>query len=259
MQDVAADALTPEEQRQWADDPSPRVREGLAQRGDLTQPVAEHLAHDRSVAVRRALAANSACPEAVLLTFLSDRTWAVRSEAATNTAATARVHEAALNDAPDDVGRNVAQLGDRLSEATVELILAHPAVALRADLAETTVDPNVLTRLASDPSPRVRASAAANAGTARFFRKKELLPVTAVLLEQLSQDPRSEVRSVAAKSSDLPTDLVRRLARDSSAVVRWWTLVHHPDDEVIARQLLDDSDPTNAAQAAANLKALSRS
>ncbi|GAB3470001.1 hypothetical protein AB1207_22410 [Kineococcus endophyticus] len=183
----------------------------------------------------------------------------MRNEAATNTAATARVHEAALNDAPNDVGRNVAQLGDRLSAATVQLILGHPAVVLRADLAETTVEPIVLMQLASDPSPRVRASAAANAGTARFFRKEALSPVTAALLEQLCQDPRSEVRSVVAKSSDLPTDLVRRLAQDSSAVVRWWTLVHHPDDEVIARQLLDDSDPTNAAQAAANLRALGRS
>ncbi|PRY15376.1 hypothetical protein [Kineococcus rhizosphaerae] len=208
------------------------------------------------MSVRRALAENTACPEAVLINLLADRNWDVRHAAATSTSATARVHQAAINDAPNDVGRNVAQLGDQLSEATIELIIGHPAVVLRADLAETTLDPVVLQRLSSDTSPRVRASAAANAGTARFFQKTTLLPVVDTVLEQLSQDSRSEVRAVVAESEDLPVEAVRRLAQDSSAVVRWWTLVHHAEDEVIARQLLDDSDPTNATQAAANLKSL---
>lgn len=201
------------------------IRARAAQDPSATEDQLAAYATDASKKVRASVAGNPATPLDVLRTLADDPRWEVRYDAAENR----RPHGVAVGlGSADPDTRGIAAMRDDLDAAAIERVLSDPHRHPRECLAGASSDPVVLARLARDPAPQVRASAAQN----------ELLDRAE--LEKLTSDPHASVRASAAITRRLSAATVTRLARDRSSHVRWWTLVSYPDRLDIAEFLLDD-------------------
>lgn len=197
------------------------------------------LAADRAVKVRAAVAGNPAISTQLLRVLADDVRWEVRFAAAENRGQHAA--EVALGATHVDTREIAAQRRD-LGSAEIETILRDPARQVRQRLAEATVDPNVLGRLARDDHPSVRASAVLN----------DHLSIADT--EMLAGDRIAQVRAAAVSSRRLQPDTLTNLAADRSAVVRWNVLIHHPERLDLVALIAEDDDELNAQQARLQLE-----
>lgn len=195
----------------------------------------------RMVSEQEVIAHDSGTPDEVLLELLGHKKWHVRWYAAQNSGASDKVRFAALASDERDSAIAVADLGDARYADLVEAILAHPARGFRERLAQTSHDPVIIRRLASDPDARVRGFAAMSSAC----------PTD--VLRELAHDRRAEARGGVAGRPDCPADLLRELAKDKSANIRWAVVALHPRNLEVAEMLRDDPDATVRNQARQHL------
>jgi len=230
-----------------ARDPSRNVRRVVAARPG-TPPVAlQALAADPDRGTREAVAANTATPSDVLISLLSDSDFAVRWCVVMNPAADLRVRRAMCASPDEDVRFVLAQLLGLPAEI-IELLARDPAKQVRESLAESTDDPAVLQALLNDSEPGVRGCAAGNKGT------------TAAQRRQLVRDPVARVRAavvhgVAIHGWDIPEEDLLLLARDRSALVRFWVAALPGSTRPVYRILAEDPAEEIATAARAWLMA----
>lgn len=229
-------SLTPDELGVAGRDPSARVRRTVAARPDLLDDVAAALASDPDRQVRELLAGNPACGADVLAALMDDPHWRVRWTAAQSPSPDPAVQEAGARSTRADVREALAARVDLAAEISTALA-ADPVTAVRAAIAGSTRDVELLARLASDPSWEVRGEVALSAA------------VTDDLLRILAADAHRRVRATVATQERTPRDVVLRLARDRSADVRWCVLLARPGDAELSDLLRDDPDAAVASQA----------
>ena len=166
------------------------------------------LATHRHTRVRAAVAGNPSTPRDVLTALADDRHHRPRFGVAENPAPAAVAVAMAAPQA--DVRVILAQRHD-LPEDVETALLADPDVRVAESLLSSTRRAELVTRAASSPDHRVRAAAA----------RSKACPTK--VLDQLSRDPRAEVRvCVVTHSSDrLTEEQVRLLSLDRSDVVRY--------------------------------------
>ncbi|MFJ9392585.1 hypothetical protein ACIRON_27450 [Nocardioides sp. NPDC101246] len=197
------------------------------------------LAADRAVKVRIALARNPAVSTEILRALVDDSRWEVRFTAAENRSQDAvRVALAATH---VDTREIAAQRCD-LAPAEIETILRDPARQVRQQLADATDDPEILSRLARDEHPYVRASAVLNDH------------MSTADTEMLAEDRIARVRGAAAASRRLRPATLTKLASDRSVDVRWNVLAHNPERLDLAALIAEDDDETNSGQARSQLE-----
>jgi hypothetical protein len=192
------------------------------------------LSTHRYAAVRQAVAENPATPRDVLEALVRDHNHRPRFGVADNQSSDAV--QVALSAEDAGVRMVLCQRLD-LPKAAYEQLRADPDAKVRAALATATDRLDLLLLLAEDEVPAVRAGVAMNDSC------------SSDLLERLSVDGISEVRAAVACGTRLGEAAFQRLARDRSAVVRWWLLQTNPDRQDLIALLVDDSDAMNAGAA----------
>jgi len=232
--------LSPQEQVRLASGPDPKVRRTIAERQDLTEAAARMLATDPRRSIRLAVAKNAFAPPDVLRDLSADASWDVRWAALQNRAADDAALLAAIDDS-DEALAPVGQRGDDLSARLLQRVFEATDPRGREQLAWATTSADVLIRLASDESQRVRRAVA------------ESPHADSSTIRRLARDARAEVRAAVAHRHELPAECLADFARDRSAHVRFNLLVAHCDNVALAKLLADDVDPTVRMQARAML------
>lgn len=178
-----------------------------------------------------ARAADPACTEEELVAFLSHRDRYTRWNAAQNSGASDAFRLVALAEGDKVVAEAVGSLGDALSPAVLEAVIAHPLRQARQGLGASARRRSTMERIASDPDPMVRASLASG------WR-----PVPDDLLRLLASDRSAKVRAAVVFRQDVPEDIARTLATDRSSMVRLEVLVSHAEALGIVQSFCDDRD-----------------
>jgi hypothetical protein len=218
--------------------PTPAERRAAEAAASSDVSVLRELSHHRFTAVREAVALNPATPFDVLTELAADRHHLPRYGVAGNEGP----HAVAVALAAEDPGVRVilAQRRD-LDSDTYDALVGDEHHEVRVALAERTDRIDLIERLAEDSHHDVRSVAA----------NSDVCPPA--LVGQLSQDRDNRVRAAVSSRPDLPEEVLQRLLADSSANVRWWLLVNHPDRRDIAEVLAEDTDEMNASQARTQL------
>mgnify|MGYP000007981842 CR=1 FL=1 len=89
-----------------------------------------------------------------------------------------------------------------------------------------------ITRMASDPNPKIRESAALS-----YHAPLEVY-------EALAQDSNEGVRTCLARNAQAPCDVLRTLSQDPSETVRAFVAVNYSVPEDAMERLREDSSPT---------------
>jgi hypothetical protein len=87
-------------------------------------------------------------------------------------------------------------------------------------------------RLATDPNPKIRESAALS-----YHAPTEVYA-------SLARDPIASVRACVARNEHAPCDLLRELSTDADETVRAWVAVNYFVPADVMERLADDSSPT---------------
>lgn len=189
--------------------------------------VLRELSTHRHAHVRAAVASNPATPKDVLETLVRDKHHLPRYAVAENPAPTAW---AVALGAQDHSVRRILCRNPAIDQATVEILVRDPHREVRDGMAWSSKDPAVLSRLARDDHPGIRAVAALN----------KALDVAD--LELLARDRVANVRACAAqRSRRLPEETVIRLSEDRSQYVRYEVLRSHTDRLDLAQKLREDA------------------
>jgi hypothetical protein len=120
---------------------------------------------------------------------------------------------------------------EAMRQAAPSMLTPEQAAALHPAPPVTETKVNRLRLLASDPNPKIRASAAAS-----YHAPDEVY-------EALARDPDAEVRAWVARNETVSCDILRSLADDPDASVRGFVALNYfvPAD-VMQRLAEDDSD-----------------
>ncbi|MFD1082785.1 hypothetical protein [Micromonospora andamanensis] len=235
--ELARDAATSQEVIELlANDPNSKVKCAVAGRLDLPEHLLHGLAADPNNKVRQALAENPTCPPAVLAGLVDDPSFDVRYAVLVNPRADRYVHEMICRSSDEDIRRLLAE-SQSIEEDIKTTLLRDPSVAVRGGMAETTVDPQILAALVSDPEPKVRAKAALNPLTTQEQRRR------------LARDKAASVRWALVQSVELAEESLEELVHDRSVNVRWWLATTPQTPHRFLRILTEDKSPEVRTQA----------
>lgn len=200
------------------------------------------LAASRYDAVRGKVAKNPHTPPGTLAELARDDNGVVCNNAAANPSLPVGEVEQIVLLSDHDAARAGALLHPHVPAHVVAWAADSGSAFVRACAARhACLSQRILNRLARDPDPQVRASAAANPVVGRS---------PAVLRLALDQD--QDVRAALARNPVLPGPVVRHLARDPEPRVRAVLAASPHLPEPAAGQLAGDPDPQVRAALAGN-------
>ena len=126
---------------------------------------------------------------------------------------------------------NTTAQREQMAEAVAKGTSDNPVAAF---LSPAITDTKVarIRRMAADPNPKIRESAALS-----YHAPLEVY-------EALATDPNEGVRTCLARNAQAPCDVLRTLSKDASETVRAFVAVNYSVPEDAMERLRDDSSPT---------------